>query len=104
MCPVASWTSFATWSTTKYCLHLRSRTLAIDSIMSGNIKSTLEQATKGLLYMSESDEPFEVIEWLAEGALNSDEVLRLSGNKPSTPISEQRLAQFFDDAIAQQED
>jgi hypothetical protein len=72
--------------------------------MSGSVKSVLEKATKGLLFMSESDEPFDVLEWPAEGELTSEEILRLSGNAPGTPVTQQPIAQFFDDAVAQQDD
>jgi len=72
--------------------------------MSESAKSALEKAAKGLLYMSESDEPFEVVDWPASGELTSDELLRLSGNASGIPVTQQPVAQFFDDAMAQQED
>lgn len=73
--------------------------------MSDNVKSALQTAIKGLQYMSESDEPFKVVDWPATGdQLTVPDLLRLSGNDADTPVEERPLDKFFDDAVSQQED
>lgn len=53
----------------------------------------LNRATRGLLFMSESDFAFEVIRWKAEP---TPEFLRgLTGHDASAPVEEQGIADFF---------
>lgn len=54
----------------------------------------LRGATRGLLFMSESDCPFDVFRW--EVAEPTPQFLRgLTGHAPSAPVEERRAADFF---------
>lgn len=72
------------------------------------VLAKLREATAGLLYMSESDEPFEVVSWPggeAKTGGESDEktVLKLTGHKPRTPIKQMTLEAFFEDLTQEQD-
>ena len=58
--------------------------------------SALRKATKGLLYMSETDAPFEPFVWDAgEGPLDAEWVLRLGKHEPGTRVEELGLDEFL---------
>jgi hypothetical protein len=58
------------------------------------------EATGDLLYLSESDEPFEVIEWKeARGEPSAEGVLRFAGQEATIPRAELSLDDFFKDLI-----
>lgn len=64
--------------------------------MPNEIDSALQPAIQDLLYMSETDAPFEIIHW-PEGAtgLDAKKVLQLSGHKPKDPVQTISLEDFF---------
>jgi hypothetical protein len=58
--------------------------------------AALEKASQGLLYQSESDEPFVSFVWKkAEGELNAAAVLKRAKKPAKTPVQEVALADFF---------
>lgn len=66
--------------------------------MSTQITQTFEHAIDGLLYSSESDEPFEAVCWPDEGKpIDAKKLLELTSNSPDTPVSEVSLDDFFKD-------
>jgi hypothetical protein len=65
--------------------------------MSKNALDVLKEASNGLLYPSESDEPFEVVAWgKAEGELTPATLTKLASTKPSAKVEEVALDKFFD--------
>jgi len=70
-----------------------------------NAVAALKRSTKGLLYMSESDEPFETVTWKdAKGPLTREKLLVLSGHDPGTKIEEVDLDEFFRDLLEADDD
>ena len=64
--------------------------------MPNDIDTALEQAIQGLLYMSETDAPFEIIHWPDEAAgLDAKRVRQLSGHKPKDPVRTTSVDDFF---------
>lgn len=62
------------------------------------MKQELEKirvASEGLLFMSESDYPFEVVELDTKNASVEDAIRRLSGKEAGTPIENQAPDYFF---------
>ena len=58
----------------------------------------LNRAAGGLLYMSETDEPFEAFHWQREqGAPSADRVRQLAGQDSNVSVDETELAEFFDE-------
>lgn len=56
----------------------------------------LEQAIDGLMYESESDEPFEVVHWSGDGnPISAEKLLELSSNYPDTPVKVISPDEFF---------
>jgi hypothetical protein len=53
----------------------------------------LREATRGLMFMSESDYPFEVVLWEAEPT--HDTLRALTGSDASAPVEERSAADFF---------
>ncbi len=62
-----------------------------------NTIDILKQATDGLLMMSESEYPFEVIFWSGQGKepLTTQKILQLTNHPLSSPIEEVELEYFF---------
>jgi hypothetical protein len=50
--------------------------------MTDSIATQLKQASKGLLFGSETDAPFEVIHWPAQGELTPVKLLQLTNHRP----------------------
>ncbi len=72
--------------------------------MSVDVVGALRTATKGLLYMSETDAPFEVVQWpKLESTLTGSEVLALLGKKAGTQINEIGVEEFFADPTQDQD-
>src|SRR5947207_11383433 len=70
------------------------------SSMSEEIITALRDATEGLLYMSESDESFEIIDWRGgDRCLDEPNMVELSGHQPGTPIETVPLDTFFANLI-----
>jgi hypothetical protein len=66
--------------------------------------TALKMATKGLLYMSESDEPFTTFTWKNVGAeLTNDKLLALGKHVEGAPVKEVALDDFFKDLTESQE-
>jgi hypothetical protein len=64
----------------------------------------LREATRGLLFMSESDYPFEVVRWEGIGELTPECILRqMSGHDATAAVEERTLADFFRVAAGEQE-
>jgi hypothetical protein len=56
----------------------------------------LEKAIEGLLFMSESDYPFQVIEWDQEVEITADYLRgQVDGATPQTPVGKQSIDDFF---------
>lgn len=55
----------------------------------------MEQAAAGLLVMSESDYPLELIRWNGATEITPEHLCSVSGRPPGTPIGETDLAGFF---------
>jgi len=65
---------------------------------SETLKQVFENAVEGLLYPSESDEPFEYVCLASEAeALNAARLLALLGLPSATPVEAQSLDDFFAD-------
>ena len=62
----------------------------------------LQQATEGLLFMSESDYPFHIIEWDKQAEI-TPEYLRSQtvAAKPDTPVTRQSIDDFFRSATSE---
>lgn len=63
----------------------------------------LQEATQGLLFMSESDYPFEVIRWNGSEQLSSEYIQKVAGGDSSTFIEESDLDEFFRVPAGEQE-
>ena len=58
--------------------------------------TALQKASQGLLYPSDTDEPFASFTWgKAAGDLDAETVRRLAGADPKAPVQERTLAEFF---------
>lgn len=63
----------------------------------------LQETTEGLLYMSESDYPFEVIRWDGSEQLSPEYLLRVAGGHYSAKVEETTVEKFFRVAAGEQE-
>src|SRR5436309_2573102 len=64
--------------------------------MPKNILSALEEATENLLYMSESDEAFEVVYWQeVRGDPSGETIRRLAGHDPKETVAEVPVDEFL---------
>lgn len=63
----------------------------------------LEQATAGLLFMSESDHPFQLIHWKGGTAVTPEYLRRRSGQAADAPVEVRRLDDFFKLAASEPE-
>ncbi len=58
--------------------------------------TALQKSSQGLLYPSDTDEPFEAFAWgKAAGDLDAETVRRLAGAGAEAPVQERTLADFF---------
>jgi hypothetical protein len=71
----------------------------------GNFIDILQQASEGLLYMSESEYPFEVFLWddSKHKDITPEFVLQKIGLSLDTPVEVIKLESFFEVAIAEQD-
>src|SRR5689334_11273001 len=68
----------------------------------GHMKSPASSGRAGLLFLSETDAPFEAFEWPGEeGKPAKARVLALVGLPPGTPVKVKGLDAFFKDAAAE---
>lgn len=64
--------------------------------MNPGISESLEIAIDGLVYVSETDEPFKVVCWPGDGKpLDSSKLLELISCSPDTPVEVTSLEDFF---------
>jgi hypothetical protein len=63
----------------------------------------LKEATRGLLFMSESDYAFEVVKWEGVEAMTPDYLRKTSASEASAPVEVRTLADFFHSAAGEQE-
>ncbi|HEX8130439.1 MAG TPA: nuclease A inhibitor family protein [Pyrinomonadaceae bacterium] len=63
----------------------------------------LREATQGLLFMSESDYPFEVVRWEGVEEVSQEYLRRVAGVDRASPVEEQTVAYFFRMAAGEQE-
>ncbi|MEB3338150.1 MAG: nuclease A inhibitor family protein [Leptolyngbyaceae bacterium] len=70
-----------------------------------DLSQKLQQATDGLLFMSESDYPFEVFLWepSVSGQITPEQVLQQTGKAIATPIQEVGFDQFWHPALKPQD-
>ncbi|HUY89069.1 MAG TPA: nuclease A inhibitor family protein [Pirellulales bacterium] len=62
------------------------------------IVEELEHAAGGLLYLSETDEPFEAFHWQQEhGSPSAARLRALAGQGPNVQVDETELSEFFDE-------
>lgn len=71
--------------------------------MTDSIATQLQQASKGLLFLSETDAPFEVITWSAQGELTPAKLLQLTNHPPDAPVEIASVEEFFAIATAQED-
>jgi Nuclease A inhibitor-like protein len=69
---------------------------------SNNISDILEQASEGLLYISESDYPFEVISWQTI-PLTPEQILAQTGHPKNTPVQTVDFDKFFAQATQEKD-
>lgn len=64
---------------------------------SADLLKQLQAAAQGLLWMSESDYPFEVVHWQEPTTMpmTNNRLLQLTGHPPETPIEQVDLNTFF---------
>jgi hypothetical protein len=66
--------------------------------------AALAKASQGLLYPSESDEPFTAFTWKgAEGELTKEKLLKRARKPASSPVQEVPLKDFFKDLTTEQD-
>src|SRR4051794_17352737 len=69
-----------------------------------SVTQALRAASQGLRYRSDTDAPFEVVEWPGEeGKPDKARVLELAGVAKGTAVKTKALAAFFKDATAEQD-
>ena len=61
----------------------------------------LTQASDGLLFMSESDYPFETVRWPEQAELTPANLRRLTNHEADAPIATESIADFFRAAAAE---
>ena len=68
------------------------------------ILSHLAELSSGLLFMSESDYPLDVVSWPdARSHLSPERVLRITGHPRDTAVEETTLDDFFRPAVAERD-
>lgn len=70
---------------------------------SSEVLNTLQQSAAGLLFMSESDYPFEPILWQGQAPLTAEKVLQQTEKSEDAPIETLALQDFFE-GITQEQD
>ena len=63
----------------------------------------LRELTRGLLFMSESDYPVEVVRWEGSAELTPEHLRRIAGGDARSPVEERTIADFFRVAAGEQE-
>ncbi|MEX0270469.1 nuclease A inhibitor family protein [Leptolyngbyaceae cyanobacterium UHCC 1019] len=69
-----------------------------------NLIAALQALTQDLLWMSETDAPFEIIQWQNQSVqLTNEQLLKLTGHSLKTPIEILDLDNFFSAATIEQD-
>jgi hypothetical protein len=63
--------------------------------MTDSITAQLKQASEGLLFLSESDAPFEVVKWKTRGKLTPAKLLQLTEHSPDESVELVSVDDFF---------
>lgn len=63
----------------------------------------LQEAIRGLLFMSESDYPFEIIRWEGAEDMSPERLRSVAGLDAAAPVEERTVAEFFRVAAGEQE-
>lgn len=71
--------------------------------MTNAITTQLKQASEGLLFISETDAPFEVIQWQTQGELTPAKLLQLTEHPPDAPVEIVSVDEFFDTHTAEED-
>jgi len=71
--------------------------------MTDLIATQLKQASQGLLFLSETDAPFEVISWQTQEQLTQAKLLQLTNHPPDAPVEMQTIDEFFAIATAEED-
>lgn len=69
----------------------------------GQLCEELREATRGLLFMSESDYPFEVVRWEGIEEVSPEHLRKVAGEDMTAPVEERTIADFFRVAAGEQE-
>lgn len=59
------------------------------------LSEELKEATRGLLFMSESDYPFEVVRWEGVEAVSPEHLRRVAAADATATVEERTVADFF---------
>jgi len=73
------------------------------SISNSQIIDKLKNASDGLLWLSESDYPFEPVLWASVEDLTNDKLLEKLGKSPDTLVEVRDIDRFFAWAIAEED-
>ncbi len=68
-----------------------------------DIVDRLKLASNGLLYMSESDYPFDVFQWVGQEPNTAETVIKRTGHTPDTQVEVVQLDEFFRNATQEQD-
>lgn len=68
-----------------------------------DIVDRLKLASNGLQYMSESDYPFDVFQWVGQEPLTTSTVIKRTGHTPDTQVEVVQLDEFFRNATQEQD-
>jgi uncharacterized membrane protein len=71
--------------------------------MPSNLLTQLKRAVKGLLYPSESDEPFDVVHWSGGSRLTEKELLSRGNHPADADVEQFSFDEFFADLTAEQD-
>ncbi|MEG4960310.1 MULTISPECIES: nuclease A inhibitor family protein [unclassified Microcoleus] len=71
--------------------------------MTDSIPTQLKKASEGLLFLSETDAPFEVIHWQVQEELTPTKLLQLTNHPPDAPVEMRTVDEFFAIATAQED-
>lgn len=63
----------------------------------------LQEQTRGLLFMSESDYPFEVVRWEGTGEMSPERLRSVTGQDATAAVEERTVGDFFRVAAGEQE-
>ncbi|MEG5175417.1 nuclease A inhibitor family protein [Microcoleus sp. B3-D7] len=71
--------------------------------MTDSIATQLKQASEGLLFLSETDSPFEVVTWPAQGELTPTKLLQLTNHPPNASVEIVSVDEFFNTPTAEED-